>query len=298
MVNHKYIVGAACALAMQATYTGALSAEGAADIVGLGTISTPAREFAASLGPDGSELFFNRITEEAGIYIWVANLNGDGKPARKIWFSDDRYSDVDPFVSRSGDRLYFSSDRPLPGSGSSEPTPDNNTWYSPRTESGWGEPRFAGAAVNSAASETFVSESARGELVFTRFGEGSGRARPAYLMIAKRNGDGFETPQRIETLPRDLRVSNPAVSPDGRLIVAAGTRGDAPKLYFSRKSPAGDWTQFRALNEVVNVPEGVQFAPYISNDGQWLYFSSERPAPDGAGDDDIYRVRLELALPD
>lgn len=298
MVIYKYIAGAACALALQASYTSALSAEGEAEIVGLGTISTPAREFATSLDPDGAELFFNRITDEAGIYIWVANLNGDGTPARKIWFSDDRYGDVDPFVSRSGDRLYFSSDRPLPGSGSSEPTPDNNTWYAPKTESGWGEPQSVGMGINSAASETFVSESAQGELVFTRFGEGSGRARPAYLMVAKRNGGDFETPQRIETMPRDLRVSNPAVSPDGRLIVAAGTRGDAPKLYFSRKSPAGDWMPFRALSEAVNAPDGVQFAPYISNDGQWLYFSSERPAPDGAGDDDIYRVRLELALPD
>lgn len=298
MVNHKYIVGAAYALALQLTCTGALSAEGAADIVGLGTISTPAREFATSLGPGGKDLYFNRITDEPGIYIWVASPDSDGTPARKIWFSDDRYGDVDPFVSRSGDRLYFSSDRPLPGSGSSEPTPDNNTWYAPKTQAGWGEPQFAGATVNSAASETFVSESARGELVFTRFGEGSGRARPAYLMVANRDGDSFETPQRIETMPRDLRVSNPAVSPDGRLIVAAGTRGDAPKLYFSRKSPGGDWTPFRALNEVVNVPEGVQFAPYISNDGRWLYFSSERSAPDGAGDDDIYRVRLELVLPD
>lgn len=298
MVIHKYITGIACALALQGASTSTLGAEDDAGIVGLGTVSTPAREFATSLDPDGTNLYFNRITDEAGIYIWVAGLGGDAKPARKIWFSDDRYGDVDPFVSRSGDRLYFSSDRPLPGSGSSEPTPDNNTWYAPKTESGWGEPQFAGPTVNSAASETFVSESAQGELVFTRFGEGSGRARPAYLMVAKRKGEGFEAPQRIETLPQGLRVSNPAVSPDGRLIVAAGTRGDAPKLYFSRKSQAGDWTPFRALTEAVNVPDGVQFAPYISNDGQWLYFSAERPAPDSAGDDDIYRVRLDLALPD
>ena len=263
------------------------------ELVGQGVVSTPAREFAAALPPEGQSIYFNRSGENGEWHIWASSVVDDSfTPAEPLWFSDARYADLDPFVSRSGDRLYFSSDRPLPGSNSDERTVDTNTWYAPRTENGWGEPVFAGDAVNSSASETFVSESAAGELLFARFGEGEGRARPSYLMLAKRTENGFSEPVQIETQPTVLRLTNPAISPDGRLIVAAGTNGDRPKLYFSKKTDTGDWSEFRALPEPVNIEGAVQFAPYISNDGKWLYFSSSGEKRKGAGSDDIYRIPL------
>lgn len=272
---------------------------GLLDLVGAGTVSTDAREFAASLSPDGGHMYFNRSSDSQSWHIWASERGEDGwLPASTLWFSDEHYSDVDPFVSRSGDRLYFSSDRPVPGTKSEDPTPDTNTWYAPRTKDGWGQPVYAGRAVNSSFSETFVSESAEGDLVYTRFGEGSGRDRPAYLMIARRDGAGFAPPRQITTAPDGLRVSNPAISADGRMIIAAGTQKDAPKLYYSRRLSADNWSPFKPLPAPINVLGGVQFAPYISNDGKWLYFSSEREAPAEAGSGDIYRVPLDQVVSD
>ena len=263
------------------------------ELVGGLSISTPAREFAATFAPDGDSLYFNRSQEDGAWHIWVSEKrDGSYLEAEPIWFSDSRYADLDPFISRSGDRLYFSSDRPLPGSSSEKPTVDTNTWFAPKTENGWGTPVSAGDVVNSNASETFVSESAAGELLFARFGEGSGRARPSYLMLAKRTGDGFLPPALLETVPSGLRLTNPAISADGRLIVAAGSQGDSPKLYFSMKDDEGEWGEFRPLPAPVNLDGAVQFAPYISNDGKWLYFSSRGPEREGAGSDDIFRYPL------
>ena len=224
------------------------------------------------------------------------NADGGFQPAETIWFSDPRYVDLDPFVSRSGDRLYFSSDRPLPDSGTEEPTAETNTWFSPRVGDKWGAPQYAGAVVNNDASDTFVSESKDGQLLFARFGEGRGRERPAYLMIADRYQSDFAKPELIETQPSGLRLTNPAISPDGKMIVAAGSKGGSPKLYFSVRSADGQWSEFNVLPAPVNVPDAVQFAPYISNDGRWLYFSSSRSDGAGAGGDDIYRIPLDSLI--
>lgn len=261
-------------------------------LVGPGTVSTDAREFATSISPAGDALYFNRIDEPEVRHIWVSNRVGEHwGDAEKMAFSDNRYSDVDPFVSRSGDRLYFSSDRPVPGTQTKEPTEDNNTWYAPLDGDNWGAPVFAGTAINSSADETFFSESATGQVIFARFGEGSGRERSTSLMTAQRNGRGFSDLRKITTSPAFLRLSNPAISPDGKLIVAAALADGNPQLYFSRQRANGEWREFQLLPAPINQPQFGQFAPYIANDGCTLYFSSNRSAY-GAGGYSIFSFHL------
>lgn len=266
---------------------------------GAGIISTPAREFATSFSPDGKTIYFNRKTDDDPDYhIWRAELEGDRwSEAKKVRFSKAGYADLDPFVSRSGDRLYFSSDRPLPDSDDADPTPDTNTWYAPRVGAGWGVPMYAGDIANSSASETFVSASVDGTLVFTRFGEGEGRNRPAYLMMADRDGGGFKNLRHIKTYPFAGRFTNPAVSPDGNLIIAAGrtVSGMGPRLYYTRRVVAEQgneaWSQFHPVPDMAIDRPTVDFAPYIANDGRTLYFGSDR----GSGrerDDNIFVTRL------
>lgn len=260
-------------------------------------VATPAREFAATINPAGDKIYFNRSSETGAWHIWVSDFDGgEIDRAEPVSFSDPRYDDLDPFVSRSGDRLYFSSDRPLPGSNSSERTPDTNTWYAPWQGDGWGVPIYAGDAVNSGLSETYVSESAHGELIFARFGEGRGRARPAYLYIAERTETGFAEPVQVQAQPEGLRLTNPAISADGNLIVATGTDGGGPNLYVSRKGREGAWSPFTKLPSPVNIDGAGQFAPYISNDSDWLYFASDRNSNEEERNDDIFRVPLSGLL--
>lgn len=269
--------------------------------VGPGAISSAAREFATTISPDGNALYFNRLTENGDWHIWRATKGKGGWSSGEVeGFSKAGFADLDPFVSRSGDRLYFSSDRPIPGSGETTPTPDTNTWYAPREGDGWGEPVYAGALVNNTSSETFVSESADGKLIFTRFGEGRGRARPAYLMMAERDGEVFKNLQQITTFPVAGRFSNPAISPDGKLIIAAGGFGGRPpRLHYARLIDTSEgkqeWTKFHPVPDMHSAADSADFAPYIANDGKTLYFSSSRVSETG-GDDDIYKMALPEAV--
>lgn len=128
-------------------------------------------------------------------------------------------------------------------------------------------------------------------MIFARFGEGQDRERSTALMTASRDGDGFSGIEKIHTSPTPLRLSNPAISPDGKLIVATARAGGKPQLFYSRKTKGGSWQAFQLLPTPINTPDFGQFAAYIANDGKTLYFSSARPAK-GAGDDNIYRALL------
>lgn len=265
-------------------------------LVGAGNVSSAAREFATSLSPDGQTLYFNRASASGAWHIWMSRqTDGVWAEPRVAPFSDDRYSDVDPFVSRAGDRLYFSSDRPLPGSNTEAPTADNNTWFAARNGEAWGAPQFAGKTINGVASETFFSESDTNIAVFTRFGEGDGRARPAYLMTAQRSASTFSAVVQIPVLPARVRISNPSIAPSGKLIVAAGRAGGSTDLYYAQKDSNGTWSAFQRLKAPINTTEHAEYAPYISNDGHTLYFSSDRPSVAG-GEGDIYSVAMPEAL--
>ncbi|NHK28484.1 hypothetical protein FF098_011255 [Parvularcula flava] len=260
------------------------------EVVGHGTISTEAPEFAFSLSPDGRTAYFNRIGEGGEIFIQVSRKDGDAwGPSSPIHFSDSRYPDVDPFVSRDGTRLYFSSTRPRPGSATDAAEADMDTWYAEWTGDGWSVPAHAGDLINSPRDEVFVSEAENGTLAFARFGEGEGRDRPTQIMLAARDGNGFAEPQAIATLPADLRLSNPAIAPNGNLMVVSASTGPEPDLYVSRRNIDDSWTEFTALPEPINSPDSAEFAPYIGNEGKTLYFTSERGGQAGRA---IYRAEL------
>ena len=89
-------------------------ADSALQIVGRGVVSTAAPEFATTLTPDGSEIYFNRANaDRTTIAILSARYTADGgwSPPVVVPFSGT-HRDVDPFVTPDGRRLYFSSDRP------------------------------------------------------------------------------------------------------------------------------------------------------------------------------------------
>ena len=75
----------------------------------------------------------------SSIAIWTSRRDpesGDWGESAKLAFTDLRYNDVDPFVSRDGSRLFFSSNRPRPDAGADAPSEDMNTWVSARMPDG------------------------------------------------------------------------------------------------------------------------------------------------------------------
>jgi dipeptidyl aminopeptidase/acylaminoacyl peptidase len=254
-----------------------------------GAVSTADPEFAISFAADGSVAYFDRASADRSKLAIVASAfaNGAWQAAAPLPWSTGEFRDVDPFVF--GDRLYFSSNRPRPGSTAT----DFDTWYVVRTGATWSEPVHVDGAPSGPGNQVFISIARDGTLYFQSDASGGGdiyRASPAAGAIA------YSTAAPVEEVSTPASESNPAISPDGTLLVFVSDReggfGGAD-LYASRLRD-GAWSPARNLGEVVN-SSFADFAPAFSPDGKYLFFTSERPgvapAPaSGRPPGDIYQI--------
>lgn len=86
----------------------------------------------------------------------------------------------------------------------------------------------------------------------------------------------------------DTWESQAGISCDGRKLFFASTRPGGvggSDIYFSDMLPNGEWSKPKNLGAPVNTP-GNEEAPFLSNDGQTLFFSST--GHPGLGDEDIF----------
>jgi WD40-like Beta Propeller Repeat len=252
-----------------------------------GVVSTEAPEFSITFAADGQTAYFNRASADRSKLALVASTFASGawQPATPLPFSTGAFRDVDPFVA--GDRLYFSSNRPRPGSTAT----DFDTWYVTRTGATWSEPVHVDGAPSGPGNQLFVSIARDGTLYFQSDATGGGD-----IYRAARTGGAYIEAAPLAGISTAASESNPAISPDGTLLVFVSERegglGGAD-LYASRVRD-GAWSPAKNLGEIINSPFA-DFAPAFSPDGKYLFFTSERPgiapAPaSGRPPGDIYQL--------
>jgi len=256
-----------------------------------GVISTAMPEFALTVSPDGSEIYFDRATEDRTHFsIMVSRLVGQWTNPEVAPFSGT-FRDVDPFIPPDGKRLYFSSNRPRAGLSKTS----FSTWYVERTKSGWGAPIDPGPPLNSDSSDIFVSVSRAGELYFS-----SNRDGPVAIYVSSSSGGQWSVPARVDLGLSGAGAGNPMISPDGKvLLVTMRQPGSDVDIMFSCRTASG-WSTPRPLPAPVNSARA-DFAPAIDASGGMLYFTSERPGIVGIQPDsirppgDLYRIPLKDA---
>ena len=256
-----------------------------------GVISDEHEQWRITFTADGSTAYFAEsaeffpFTRKATIY--VTHRDGGGWTTPAVASFSGTHSDIDPFITPDGRRLYFSSIRPVNG----VTRGDIDLWMVERTDGGWSAPARLGDEVNSPGDELYPSASADGTIYFA-----SGPLAPKAgehfdIFRARRTATGFAMRERlgagVNRTPtagdRSLQDSwefNPEISPDGRTLVFTSLRpggsglGD---LYVSHLRD-GDWTPAVNLGPLVNTAAD-EFHPTIARDRRTLYFVRRGPPP-------------------
>lgn len=268
-----------------------------AEVFAPGVISDDRWQWRITLTPNGKTAYFAAsdgffpFTRRSTIY--VSHLERGAWTEPEVAPFSGEHSDIDPFLAPNGQRLYFSSVRPVDGVVNG----DVDLWMVERTARGWGEPVHLGPEVNRPdADELYPSVDAAGTLYFASgpFFPQAGKHFDVYR--AERDGDGFAQREAlgagVNTAPvaggglQDAWEFNPEVSVDGKTLVFASLRpggygrGD---LYVSHLE-GGAWGPARNLGPAVNTAAD-EYHPTLSRNRQELYFVRGLP---NVGD--FYRI--------
>ncbi|NER12872.1 hypothetical protein GWK08_05435 [Leptobacterium flavescens] len=295
MKNFIFLMTVFCIISCKSTADEPMEAQ----IVGEGSISLDAPEFATSVSSDQKQMYFNRTSPDRSQMQLMYTEFKDGKwtEAEALPFSTEEHRDVDPFLTHDGKRLYFSSTRPLK---EGEEKKDFDTWYVEKVNGKWSEPINPGVPMNSDSTEIFVSMAKNRNAYFV-----SERSGERTIMVSRFKDGDYQQAEKITLRLRGkpIYASNPGIASDESFMIVAvrDPEGNGSPDLFISFNRNGKWSELKNLGPNVNSPFA-DFAPGLSKDDKTLYFTSERPGvvpPQKEGvrpPGDIYKVNLKTLL--
>jgi hypothetical protein len=246
-----------------------------------GVVSTGLYERDFAVTPDGSEIFFCVVlgSFEHSTIVTTRLENGFWTPPEVASFSG-RYKDLEPAISPDGTKLFFMSYRPR--AGETEPREDSDIWVVDRADGQWGEPYNLGSPVNTDGSEFFPSVTADGTIYITR----DEPDRTSFIYRSRLVDGAYTEPEKLGPGVNSTPLQfNSYVAPDERyLIYGVFGREDSvggADYYVSFRDEDDTWTGPVNLGERVNTEGSLEYSPYVSPDGKYLFFMAARNAFNG-----------------
>ena len=245
-----------------------------AGIFAEGIIST-GNELALTFSPDGQTVYFTKreilddSTRRVDIYASALRDGAWSTPERTSFSS--AYRDADQFIAPDGSKLYFMSERPLPGTIEKH---DYDLWAVEKDGTGWGEAQHLGSVVNSSPGwEGFPTVTHNGTLYF--FSEREGGYGESDIYRSRVVEGVYAEPENLgPTLNTAHWDGLPYIAPDERFLLfyseKPGGYGEGD-LYVSYNHD-GVWTEPDNLGPSVNTDASELF-PHISPDGKYLFFT-------------------------
>ncbi len=271
------VLGASAVIVAAAAQNDALDARSSrppeAKIFAEGVISTPTDEFGPSFTPDGKTLYFGKSVPRSNLYVicYSRFVNGKWTEPQIAPFSG-RYWDFDTFISPDGRRMVFVSDRPLPGSATSN---HYNLWMVERTAAGWSEPAPLPPTINAVGhDQVFASLASDGTIYFNSDREGPKRIYRSRLLDGQ-----YTEPERLASLEAPgMLLWEVSVAPDQSFLLLGALQRNGGygsfDIYISFNRN-GSFTPPINLGPKVN-SKARDYSPRLSPDGRSLFYSSER----------------------
>ena len=232
-----------------------------------------------------------------GIFNYFLNVNGlhaqsSFLPVNLGENVNSSYNEINPVVSPDGKTLYFNRvNHPENYYGSYN---SQDVWYCELQKDGtWGPAIRFNNFINSSRYNAIIAISEDGKklLISGNYTRLSKWLSPGLSIITK-TGEEWGNPEKlyIKGLKKFIKGPgfNATISKDGSFIILAGTkRGSSKKLnlYVSAKQTDDSWSKPVSLGEKINSKYSEE-APFLTNNNETLYFSSNRP--NGKGGYDIY----------
>ncbi len=221
--------------------------------------------------PDGKEIYWSTVSEEnvtRKIYYVKFDNNSWSEPI--IASFSGSYHDDQPFISYTGEKLYFASKRPKTKNGNEE----NDIWISDKTKQGWGEPK----TINNLIGFWTPSVSRNGTIYFLDIIENTRVICNAEL----KNGKYEEVKVLNEKINKKGCLNwTPFIAPDESYLIFSSDRegnlgyGD---LYISFKDEKGKWKEPVNMGKSINTDRQERF-PGVSPDGKYLFFTRWHSSP-------------------
>ena len=278
-------------------------------LLGEGLVTTDLNERDGVFSPSGDAFFYTIMASSVGTIVYTVQKEEGWSIPEVAPFSGE-YSDLEPFITPDGSRLYFASNRPLQPNGDPK---DYDIWYVAQTDSVWSDPINIGEPVNTEGNEFYPSLTRSGSLVYTARREDAIGREDLYMARPDESG-GFLAPLNLgPEINTPYDEFNSVIDPDEEFILYSSFgRPDGQgggDLYIHFKDQQGNWGPAHNLGPAIN-STALDYCPSISPDGEYVFFTSrrvvEREVPEsfdalssrlrhpGNGQGDIYWISFEF----
>jgi len=238
-----------------------------------------------AISPSGDEIYYG---VSLGGYTYTTILvcrRIKGRwtgPELAPWCTDPNTMYLEPAMNQTGDKLFFLSTM----ADGDEEAGDQDIWYVKRLEEGWSEPLNVGPPINSENAEFFPSLTSEGHMYFTRAAKGS------QLNQIYRSELVEGVYQDPELLPPQVNCGsnrfNAFISKNEDYIIVPAlgmedTYGGAD-YYIVFRDENNNWSDPQHMGPTVNSEAMREWSPYVSRDGEYIFFMSDR-TKDARADD-------------
>jgi len=232
-----------------------------------------------TISPSEDEAYFTALSPkgELSVIIMLKKTVDKWAEPEIVRFSG-KYTDLEPFLSPDGLRLYYVSNRPLDDS--ENKVKDFDIWYVERDsrDHKWSKPINVGEVVNTDQDEFYPTISSNNNLYFTTVKPESNMKDDIYM--SSWDGNTYLPPISLsDSINSDGYEFNAFVSPKEDFIIFSGwNRPDGVgggDLYISYRNSDNMWSKAENLGREINSGL-VDYCPYVNMSTGILYFTSKR----------------------
>ena len=246
------------------------------EIFAPGIVSSGCHDLDITITPDGKEIFFTRSgLDWYSAVLFMKNTAGGWQGPKVLSFKEFENFNY-PFVSPDGRYLLFEARK----SSSKDSPPNSDIYISKRTSIGWSEPLKLDNGINTEYNEMYISMASSGNLYFSaNYPESRGR----FDIYRFSPNDQFhhKLVQLDSCINSDSEEFHVYVAPNESYLIFDSPRPGGfgqNDLYISYSKSDGTWTEAINMGSGINTPFG-DMRPFVSFDGKYLFFCSNRPNP-------------------